>query len=269
MLKPSQETEPDVEYCAELDEAQLTDMAGNPLTGVFRRCFRASAEEDHAPPQLEILVPPSGAQDVPLNTKFRVAANEPLDAVSATTGGVKLLRGEQPVAVNAVMTPNLDEVRVVPQGLLEPNTTYRLIADGLTDLAGNAPSGVETTFVTGAGIDVFPPQATVSVSAAVPVAVDAQILIEFDEAIDPSSIGEVWLLQGFETIEAQLALDQTHTQLKLKPSAPLMPGTAYSVVLQNITDLAGTSCSEPHSRSPLRPEEIEEEIEDSPRTQRA
>ena len=47
------------------------------------------------------------------------------------------------------------------------------------------------------------------------------------------------MLQGFETIEAQLALDQTHTQLKLKPSAPLMPGTAYSVVLQNITDLAG------------------------------
>ena len=99
------------EDCAELDEAQLTDMAGNPLTGVFRRCFRASAEEDHAPPQLEILVPPLGAQDVPLNTKFRVAANEPLDAVSATTGGVKLLRGEQAVAVNAVMTPNLDEVR--------------------------------------------------------------------------------------------------------------------------------------------------------------
>ena len=84
----------------------------------------------------------------------------------------------------------------MPQGLLEPNTTYRLIADGLTDLAGNAPSGVETTFVTGAGIDVFPPQATVSVSAAVPVAVDAEILIEFDEAIAPSSIGEVWCFKA-------------------------------------------------------------------------
>src|SRR6185312_4370343 len=95
-------------------------------------------------------------------------------------------------------------IRIVPQSLLLPNTTYTVNVTGVTDVAGN-PAGTTTfTFTTGsnfqsAGVYLTGATVTTGPSTVVPMPVNTTVpsvldnptfTLTFDHQVDPASLGK-------------------------------------------------------------------------------
>ncbi len=112
-----------------------------PVTISAAAAFKGTREPDRTPPRIAATIPPSGADNVPLDAQVEVIFSEPLQ-----TGGVRLAwvaTDSTGVPAGDFLWPSPDRLRFTPASPWPPGAPIRLLAFGrpLADEAGNRLSG--------------------------------------------------------------------------------------------------------------------------------
>ncbi len=110
-------------------------------------------EPDTTPPAIREVTPSDGATGIPASAHPTVRFDEPVDP--ATLGGVTLaVDGGAEVSASAQYAPDTFTAALVSATPLEPETSYRVTVQGVTDTSGNLMSGAVTWTFTTAGPSV-------------------------------------------------------------------------------------------------------------------
>jgi uncharacterized protein (TIGR03382 family) len=111
-------------------------------------------------PVVEWTHPPDGAVDLPLTSRFGLSFSDTVDA-SSLSDATLYLQDDLDQRIPAQLSMQFGLVNLSPLQNLERNRTYTLVAEGITDVAGNAGPRFEATFQTGEGYVGVSPAAVI------------------------------------------------------------------------------------------------------------
>lgn len=117
--------------------------------------FSHQAGLDTTRPTIGYHLPRPNATHQSLHTVVGLVINETLDSPTVTSQNIQLRPvGGAPIATTVIHT-SYNVVNVMPEQLLQPDTTYelRMVQDGVRDVAGNGFAHYSFLFSTGATID--------------------------------------------------------------------------------------------------------------------
>jgi hypothetical protein len=225
-----------------------TDLNGNAQSNVGQG-FTVSSTADVTGPTIVATNPLStNATAVPTNTSIEVVFNSPVSGTSlgsiTLTGGAN---GPYTAVLNNSIYTDDTVVKIVPQSLLLPNTTYSVNVSGVTDIAGNLAGTTSFSFTTGpnfltTGVDDSTDLATITTgtgttalpsSSTVPnVLLSPTIVVTYSHAIDPAA-----LRNGLITLRDQsngvlpntlnFVISSDQTTVTVTTINPLSAGTTY------------------------------------------
>lgn len=229
--------------------AQVTDIAGNVLAGPLSTTFTTGNVTDVTGPTLTQVNVADGAVDVSVNVAVRVGFSEVMNALSVNPQTFFLDDAASGVPVPGTVSVATDGLSATFTPIQPPAalTSYRVRTLGITDLAGNNYSGIgiPATFMTGAaGADsTAPTVAQNSLSGAVQAPVNARLVVQFSETIDPFSVsaGSVRLSAGGVAVVGALTLSADRRGLTFVPDSPLAVGTNYDFSINGLKDLGGNT----------------------------
>lgn len=200
-------------------------------------------------------VPADGEQGVELNKSLRVTFNAVIDEASVNPNTLPFTIGGGANPVPATYNVLGTAVVINPDQNLQINTDYqvtattglRALCDGEADLTKNLLANESSSFTTGDQFDGQGP----SVVASSPqdgvtlAPVDSDILVEFDEEIDPASVTasnftvtEV----GGNGVPVAGVLSPVGNSVRFNPNANLKSQTFYEIQVDTtIADLAGNA----------------------------
>ncbi|WP_199582837.1 DUF4082 domain-containing protein [Blastococcus sp. TF02-9] len=218
----------------------LTDLAGNAAAAPYTWSFTTA---DTVRPTVTSVSPAAGATGVAATAPVTVSFSEP---VRATSGSVVLTAGTTPVA-GTVAASGDRAVTFTPSAALASGTAHTLTVTGVTDLAGNALATPFTSTFTTADT-VRPTVTSVTPAAgATDVAPSSPVTVTFSEPIRATS-GSVVLKAGTATVAGTLAAAGDRA-VTFTPSAALAFGTAHTMTVTGVTDLAGNALASPYTWS--------------------
>jgi hypothetical protein len=214
-----------------------------------------------AGPQLVYANPPSGMQNVPVNTSegpwysssLGLLFNEPVSPQSMANITLTPQGGSAiPVSVYAEDGNQIAWVQL--PWSLSPNTTYTFDYSAVTDYNGNPVSGTTTSsFTTGTSYDWTSPTvaSTVPANGDTPAAMPTSVSITFSKAMDPVLIQPFNVyLQAHNTqavVPTTLSFSPDYTTVTLTPVTPLSEMTRYDLVVYGNNwwpyDIAGNQFS--------------------------
>ena len=139
----------------------------------------------------------------------------------------------------------VDVVEIAPLEPLPENTTITLTVEGVIDLAGQPIVPFTSQFTTGSSADTERPFVAASsvLNGATDVPLNAVFSIEMSEPVDVQTM----TTDGFRLFDHTLGINLTATRtlsangriLTLAPVAPLAAGRTFSLILNNLEDMAG------------------------------
>ena len=257
----------------------VKDTAGNPLSSDYSWTFTTGAVADTTPPTVTSAIPSNGATGVAINTQVSAVFSESLNP--ATVNGTTFeLRDSGNSLISAVVIYD-DSTRaavLTPGSVLSYAATFTATvkgaAAGVADASGNRMvADFAWTFTTAAAPgDTTPP--TVESSSLYPlnsssgVSAGSSIRVPFSENMNPATITSSTIVLRDASgliIPATVTYDPATFTAILDPVSPLAPGTAYTVTISGVTDLAGnvigpnytlnftTSVSSPYGNGPGGP----------------
>jgi hypothetical protein len=199
--------------------------------------------------------PVNGLTNVPTNVVIALRTNEPIDPSSVTPGTFAIYDnffGQQVAGTYTVSADSrtISFAAAAPLAVNRSHSVY-FVYSGITDLAGNVlgtGGGLwNFNFTTGATADTTGPQ-VVAVSppdqlTAVPR--NAQVMIDFDRAIDALSLTQISLAAGGQAVAVSSSLVNGDTRVLLTPLAPLPSQTLHAVTIGAVTDLSGLPLAAP------------------------
>jgi methionine-rich copper-binding protein CopC len=182
-----------------------TDLNGNVQTGAQQQFLTAATTTVTGPTIIGTNPLSTNGNPVPTNTSIEVIFSKPVSQISL--GHITLTGGANaPYSVIFDNTYYTDDsvIRIVPQSLLLPNTTYTVNVTGVTDVAGNLADTTTFAFTTGnnfQGTGLYLTGATVTTgpSTTVPMPLNTTVpgvldnptfTLTFDHQIDLASLGK-------------------------------------------------------------------------------
>jgi len=190
--------------------------------------------------------PVDGATDVPINRKITATFNE---AMSPATLNATTFTVTGPDAAPISGTVTYAEVGTTatftPDVSLVNSTKFTAtITTGAKSLTGHALAGnFLWSFTTGVSTDTIAPtvSSTIPLDAASGVAINANISVVFDEAMDPLSItAATYAVTGPNAAAVSGTLTYAGSTATFNPTSNLTPNTLYmATATTNIKDLAG------------------------------
>lgn len=222
--------------------AGVEDEAGNavaPLTS----SFRTSSGVDITDPVVTDTSIFSGQDDVPVNTTFAITFSEPVDGRTITSDTVRIR--EQSTGATIALTYDLSSdsrtLTIAPTVPLAVGRRYVLEAFSLQDLAGNIGNFASRSFTAAFAPDGTAPlvSRTTPPAGLTAVPINGQIQIEFNESVQPTSIGGVNLLAGGNSLAIRRQMDNTNRVLTLVPDLLLSPSANHSVSITEVRDTSG------------------------------
>ncbi|HET9878695.1 MAG TPA: Ig-like domain-containing protein [Candidatus Limnocylindria bacterium] len=226
-------------------DAGVRDTAGNPTTAATDPFAFTTVGS----PTVASTTPADGDDAVALDAPVTVVFSTLMDTVSVESA----LRLTPQVPVTLRWSG--ETLTVMPDGPMEPDTTYRLEIDTTaTDLAGTAlDEALELAFTTArAGLDVV---TVVPADGVEGIAVTTSIAIVFDRPLDPASVDEEQLAITPELagsldvlpLPGAAGLAETGERLlRFTPSGPLPVNTTYEVALApGLRSTGGGELTEP------------------------
>jgi hypothetical protein len=126
----------------------LDGMNGLTTSESLMRGFTVPFAGDDGPPSVSIIAPADGLSNVPVNVQLGIRFDRMIDANSL--GGVHLESAAGTTALTPVLPWQIrNVVRLVPVQLLDPQTSYRLVVEGVRSVTGAAmPAAVSASFTT-------------------------------------------------------------------------------------------------------------------------
>lgn len=114
----------------------------------FRSSFIVSGTDSVAPTIYPMTA--SGTTAMAVNSVFNFGFNEQLTPSTVNTTNITLYKGATAAGITVKYDPGKNNVAVVPNSVLSPNTVYTLtVGSSVTDLANNALSTTTYTYTTG------------------------------------------------------------------------------------------------------------------------
>ncbi len=236
------------------------DLTGNGQNGDTRYFYTGNGASSSGP-QLVYANPPSGMQNVPINTSegpwygssLYLLFNEPVSQQSI--GNITLTpQNGSAMPISVYFVYENEAVSVQLPWSLSPNTTYTFDVSGVTDLSGNPASATTTSsFKTGSSYDWTSPTvaSTDPANGDTPATMPTSVSITFSEAMDPVLIGSnnVYLqLHNTQTVvPTTISFSPDYVTVTLTPVTPLTESTIYDLVVYGNNwwpyDIAGNQFS--------------------------
>ena len=242
-LNPSSNLAASTAYTATVTTA-AKDLAGNALAANFVWSFTTGQATDTTPPQVASTFPVNTATGVGININILATFSEAMDPLTITVSTFTLKQGATPVSgivTYAGLTATLN-----PSSNLAASTAYTAtVTTAAKDLAGNAlGANFVWSFTTGTTPDTTPPAVTFTspLDTATGVAVNANILATFSEAMDPLTIttATFTLTQGATPVSG--IVTYAGLTATLNPASNLTASTAYiATITTGAKDLAGNA----------------------------
>ncbi len=206
--------------------------------------FTTSFSADVDGPVVQSISPMDGASDVLINAQISLGFDEPVSSFEIEDS-ISLMAGGSPISLRFEIEDAGRRIVVKPlNSLLTEDTLYDLMVSGVTDHAGNSMSSVVVaSFTTGATADLVAPVLIERSpqSADVDIPTNVTIRAEFDQALDPSTLNDLYGLRllGLQPVEAVVSLSADRKLITLIPAAPLLEYEFYSVTLGDLEGLTG------------------------------
>jgi len=223
----------------------MHDISGNYLNGGSSG-FVTSSSTVTAAPTVVATNPPNGFTNVAPNLVLQVLFDGAIQG--STVGGVTLSTGGNQVNVLRTLSNGNRTLTLTPPGLLKPSTLYTLTIAAVADVAGNVLAApVTVTFTTGPGADLQGPTATATTpeANATGVSRSATVLAMFSEPINPIALNTdnfyVYVENTGVRVDGSVSLSADGLTATFLPSTTLTANTAYRIVVNSLTDLAGNT----------------------------
>jgi len=220
------------------------DLAGNALAANFVWGFTTGALPDTIPPLVTFTSPLDTATGVAVNANILATFSEAMDPLTVTTSTFTLKQGTTPVSGTVTLAGLTATFN--PASNLAASTAYTAtITTGVKDLAGNAlAANFVWGFTTGTLPDTTPPlvTSTFPVDTATGVAVNANILATFSEAMDPLTVttSTFTLKQGTTPVSGLVSY--AGLTATFNPASNLTATTVYTATITTgVKDLAGNA----------------------------
>jgi len=212
------------------------------MAGAFASSFSTDAQA----PTVATVEPLGGAAGVAVGRNIVVGFSEAVDRSSAQ-GAFALRRAGSTLKLGGAFSWNPDSTVMTfdPWSNLAGNASYAVsVLASVRDSAGNVMAGAFasafSTDAQGPGVAGISP-----VAGTTGVAVDANVVVTFSEAVEPASAqGAFSLRPGASAVnlDGLISWDPTSTVMTFDPSANLLANTAYSVsVAPGVRDLGGNA----------------------------
>jgi hypothetical protein len=226
----------------------VRDAGGTPLAQARAFSFSVSNDTETMAPTLVRVSPPNGATGVGTNAVLRLRFSEPVNALTVDPTTITLTATGDPLPTSSLSLSDNDQfVTLVPHAPLQPQTTYTITVNGVTDRAGNPVVPASTTFVTGAGPDLVRPTVARATPNGGAEPLNPTVVVDFSEPIDPATLrlGETFRVvinSGFVDAPGTVDLSPDGRRAVFAPSAPLRVGTLYRIfVTSGVEDPSGNA----------------------------
>jgi len=237
----------------------VKDTSGNSLVGSLVSSFKTKIP-DFTPPQILTISPTDGAIDISPDTRIEITFSEEIN--SADFSSIQLLDNNSGSQIYPQYQTLGNQAILTPFDNLTDNTTYLIVINGVTDLAGNPLSNPSTTSFTTLNPDRTPPTLTSTFpnDGEINVALDTLIMLTFSEVLESTSLNttNIQLLDNNTSLQVPAQLTPIENQAILKPADNLTDNTTYILRIEGVTDLAGNLLNGPittsfHTRNWIHP----------------
>ncbi len=221
----------------------VTDLKGNALYPVFSQSF-TTISADNVPPQVNEVIPASGATDVFITDNIEVFFSKPMNTYSVEND-ITVISGGLPIAGSFSWDNDNMSVTFTPSLSLKEGTGYTVtLPNTITDLSGNKLANSQlysfTTVAQAAPMVVyFGPSGT-------GVPLNSPVVVDFSEPINTSTVssGTFELLSGSTPVQGTFEFLNENSRVIFRPASDLNFSQTYTVILTSgIMDVSQPSLS--------------------------
>ena len=225
----------------------VADLSGNAYGG-GTWSFDTGANFDSQQPVIVAISPSNGSTNIGDNATIRITFNKMMDTTTINSSTINLTSGASQLAFAESLSTqgNSTLVTLTPQAPLPDNSDVTLsVSNGITDMVGQALTASSTTFHTGNGPDLTPPQ-LVSESVAngqTNVPVNSSFTLTFNKPLDPSAYLFVTLYSYTlgQNLSVTTSLSMDGLTVTLTPVSPLLPASEYQLCYNGVPDMEGNT----------------------------
>ena len=210
----------------------ITDLNGTALTGALTSQFTTATTPPNSGPSIVAMRPAYGATGVSVNSVITLFANAPLNP-STITGGVHVSQNGVVVSGTANTIGDGSSIEFVPAASFPYGALIEVNVDQtVTDQYGNPLNAYYGSFTVAGNPATTAPIliATSPVNGAQGVPLNAPVLLQFSEPLNPSSVSgsTVYLTdENNSIVPATVTLLPSGNTVQVKPSSPLLPSTSH------------------------------------------
>ena len=199
---------------------------------------------DTTPPQVTTVMPPNGAVDVGVNAGLRLLFDEAVNPLTVSGATVLVTDGSQTVVpCTFAFSSSNHEVEILPHAPLTESSLFTVRVDGVEDGSGNPIVVHISTFTTSDRPDTERPVVirTQPFDDESVVPVNIVPTVEFDEVIDPATLGELTLRDDVSGLflPGSPMVDASGRVVSFVPDAPLGVGRSHRFQADGVQDLTG------------------------------
>ena len=195
---------------------------------------------DNQQPMITALSPAEGAQNVPLNPRFTVRFDEPVNSLTA----------QQDINSTVWLNNNNTQLLYYYHQPLAANLEHVETVQGMSDLAGNTVVPRSTTFKTADSVDVVRPNyESYHPQSNQAIGTNGTVVWRMDEVIDPLTVteGTVYVQDTEETswprVPGKANWSADGRTITWVPDNVLPVGRRFYAVLGSVADLTGSTNS--------------------------
>lgn len=231
----------------------LSDTAYQNSFNTTSGYYYTAADTSAASPTAQVVSPANGNYSVPLNADFSVQFNTPIDGTTIIPSNIYVRDGNSGLNVPVTYAQPLPNVvRMTPTAPLVANHyEYIYVTSGLhssTSVAATANGWYSyTTTAQDTTLPVI--TATVPYNGAVNVGVNAQVMVRFSKAIDPTTVNSTTfqVLNGGSSLAGSFWFSSDDTTVKFTPTAPLPASKTLAVQINGVADIEGHTVAQSNS----------------------
>ena len=231
----------------------VKDIAGNAVTAQTTH-FTTAATPQTFGIGLVSFNPVNGATNVPVNAAIAVQTNAAIDPTTLvfSDGSFGLYDNTLGQYLAGTYSQSADGLKtfLAPSALLGTGRGFRIAlgCGSFTDLVGNGLGcNFYSSFTSGFATSTTAPQVTaVSPGNGVTqVPINGRVTIQFNEPVNPQTIGQVILKAGSTPVSIIAGLGNGNQTLTLIPAVALSGNTVYTVTITGVADISGNAMTAP------------------------
>ena len=211
--------------------------------------FNTEAQPDFAAPYVTASSVQSGQANVPVNSVFSMTFSKPMDIGSYgghTDVYVYNNNTGQYAATTVSWSSDQTTIFLLPTSPLAVGDSYQMGSYYMTDLSGNPQQNFAINFTTSFTANTTAPTVvnTSPENSETAVPVNAPVQILFSEPIQPTSIGQITVTTGGNSVAVTPTFTDANQLLTLTPTLPLLASNAtYTITITGVKDTAGNTMS--------------------------